>query len=226
MIFRYHTKWKMFYVVDLIIIAILALCIFMGYKKGLAQCAIKVLSFFIALIIAVMLFKPISLIVINNTQIDENIQTSIIQMFEKEEKNDENSNKEKSSPIIEYMSNEVEKATQEKKNEIVNSVAKEISLKIINIFTFIILFIIARIALIFVKALTDLITKLPLIKQCDKIGGILYGILQGFIIIFVGFALITFVSTMINKYSLLELINQSYIGNILCNNNILLKLFF
>lgn len=209
-------------IVDLVVVGILALCVFIGYKRGLTGCIIKILSFFIAIVIAFALFSPVSSIIISNTQIDENIQSSIVQIFEKEETEE----KDLKSPIISYISDEVEKATEEKKNEVVNSAAKELSVNIIKILSFILLFIATRILLIFVKALTNLITKLPLIKQCDKMGGILYGILQGFVIIFIGFALITFISTIINNYSLLEIINQSYIGSILCNNNILLKLIF
>ena len=209
-------------IVDLVVVGILALCVFIGYKRGLTGCIIKILSFFIAIVIAFALFSPESSIIISNTQIDENIQSSIVQIFEKEETEEKDSK----SPIISYISDEVEKATEEKKNEVVNSAAKELSVNIIKILSFILLFIATRILLIFVKALTNLITKLPLIKQCDKMGGILYGILQGFVIIFIGFALITFISTIINNYSLLEIINQSYIGSILCNNNILLKLIF
>lgn len=217
----------MFLIVDLIVIAILALCILLGYKRGLTGCIIKIFSFFIALIVAAVLFKPVSNIVVSNTQIDENIKTSIVQVFEKEENNEEENNEEEnSSPIVEYISEEVEKATEEKKNEIVDSAATKLSVNIINVLSFIILFIAARIALIFVKALTNLITKLPLIKQCDKIGGVLYGVLQGFVIVFVGFALITFISTMINNYTWLDAINQSHIGSVLCNNNILVKLIF
>ena len=88
------------------------------------------------------------------------------------------------------------------------------------------MFIGTKILLIFVKSLTNLITKLPLIKQCDKIGGILFGVIYGFIIVFIALALITFISTIINNYELLELINNSYLGNMLNNNNILVKLIF
>lgn len=225
MIFCYHTKENMFIVVDLIVLAILALCILLGYKRGLTGCIIKILSFFIALIVALVLFKPVSNIVVDNTKIDENIQTSIVQVFEKEEEQ-KTEDEEKSSPIVEYITEEVENAAEEKKSEIVNSAATKLSINIIKVLTFIVLFIAARIALIFVKALTNLITKLPLIKQCDKIGGILYGILQGFVIVFIGLALVTFISTMINNYSILEMINKSYVGSVLNNNNILLKLIF
>lgn len=215
----------MFFIVDLIVIVILALCILLGYKRGLTGSLIKIFSFFIALIVASVLFKPVSNIVVSSTQVDENIKTSIVQIFEKEETK-ENNQEENSSPIVEYISTEVEKATEEKKNEIVDSAATKLSINIINVLTFILLFIAARIALIFVKTLTNLITKLPLIKQCDKIGGVLYGILQGFVIIFIGFALITFISTIINNNLWIDAINKSYVGSVLYNNNILLKLIF
>ncbi len=217
----------MFLIVDLIIVAIFALCILLGYKRGLTGCLIKVLAFFIALAVSAILFKPAATLVTNNTQIDENIQTSIVSVFEKEEvENKENKDEKSNSPIMEYISDKVEEATEEKKSEIVNNAAKDISINIINVLCFIAIFIVVRIALIFVKALADLITKLPVIKQCDKIGGIVYGILQGFVIVFIALALITFVSTATNQYALLELINQSYIGSILNNNNILLKIIF
>lgn len=214
----------MFLIVDLIVLGILILCILIGYRRGLTGCIIKILSFFIALVISFILYNPVANIVIENTQIDENLKTSIVQVFQDNETEEEET--ETDSPIMEYISEEVEKATEDKKNEIVNSTAEKLSINIIKISTFIILFIISRILLIFVRVLTNIITKLPLIKQCDKIGGILYGILEGFIIIFVAFALITFISTMINQYALLEIINKSYIGSTLCNNNILIKLIF
>lgn len=215
----------MFIIVDLVIVAIIALCVLIGYKRGLTGCLINILSFFIALAVAFVLFKPASAMIINNTKIDENIQSSIVQVFESE--NEEKSDKEESkSPIMEYISNEVEKATEEKKNEIVNNAAKDVSVKIINILAFIILFVASRIILIFVKAVADVITKLPIIKQCDKIGGVVYGLLQAMVIIFIALALITFISTMTNKFTLLEMINQSYLGSILNENNILLNVIF
>lgn len=218
-------------IVDLVILAIVVLCIAMGYKRGLAKCLINVLAFFIAIVVASVLFKPASAIVVSNTQVDENIQTSIVNVFEKEEEekkeeSDKENKEEKNSPILDYISEKAKDATEEKKREIVNNTAKEISLKIIDVLCFIVIFLAARIVLIFLKVLADLITKLPLIKECDKIGGVIYGILQAAVIIFIGLALITFISTMTNEYTVLELINQSYVGSILNNNNILLKIIF
>lgn len=224
----------MFWIVDLVIVAIFALCILLGYKRGLAGCLIKVLSFFIAIVVSVALFRPAASVVTSNTQVDENIQTSIVSVFEEDEAN-KSANKdaskgddeeEKSSPIMEYISDKVEGATEEKKKEIVNNVAKELAENIIKVLCFISIFIMVRIALRFVKAIANLITKLPIIKQCDKIGGVIYGVLQGFVIVFIGLALVTFISTISGQYAILELVNQSYIGSILNNNNILLNVIF
>ena len=216
----------MFIIVDLVIVLIFVLCILLGYKRGLAGCLIKVLSFFIALAVAIVLFKPTSAIVTSTTQVDENIQTSIVNVFEKEEEKKDDEKDENKSPIMEYITDKAEEVTEEKKKEVVTNAAKDISIKIIDVLCFIAIFIIARIVLLFIKALTDLITKLPIIKQCDKIGGVVYGILQSFVVVFIALALITFISTMINQYEVLELVNKSYIGSILNNNNILLKIIF
>ncbi|MBE5805701.1 MAG: CvpA family protein [Clostridiales bacterium] len=215
----------MFLVVDLVIVAILLLCIFIGYKRGLTGCIIHILSFFIAIVIACLLFKPLSMIIINTTQIDENIQTSVVEMFDKEDNKKDEENEDK-SPILKYITEEVENATADKKNEILNEAARQVSVNIINVLSFIILLIVSRIVLIFVRALANLITKLPLIKQCDKIGGIAYGIVEGLILIFIGCSIVTFVATISGNYALLEMVNSSYIGKILLNNNILMELFF
>lgn len=216
----------MFIIVDVVIVVLFLLCIFLGYKRGLTRCLINVLSFFIAVAIAAVLFKPVAGLINDNTQIDENLQTSIVNLFEQEESKEEDKKEDSSSPITQYITEKIKDATEEKKNEIVNNTAKELALKIIEIISFIGIFVLVRIALIFVKAIADLITKLPIIKQCDKIGGVIYGVLQFLVLVFIGLALITFVSTMINQYTLLELINKSYIGSILNNNNILIKLIF
>ena len=84
------------------------LCIFIGYKRGLTGCIIHILSFFIAIVIACLLCKPLSMIIINTTQVDENIQTSIVEMFDKEEDKRDEENEDK-SPILKYITEEVEK---------------------------------------------------------------------------------------------------------------------
>ena len=93
----------MFIVVDLVIVAVLLLCTFLGYKRGLTGCLIRILSFFIALAVAFVLFKPAAAIITDNTEVDENIKASIVQVFESEEKEEGNNAEEEKSPVIKYI---------------------------------------------------------------------------------------------------------------------------
>ena len=68
----------MWIVFDLLVIGIIALCTFIGYKQGLVKAIIKILSFVIAIVIALILYKPVSNIIIKNTSIDDNIKNATI----------------------------------------------------------------------------------------------------------------------------------------------------
>lgn len=72
-------------IIDLVIVAIIALCILIGYHKGLTGSLLKIVSFVLALIIAFILFKPVSNFIINKTDWDENLEQAIKQSFLKQE---------------------------------------------------------------------------------------------------------------------------------------------
>lgn len=150
----------MFIIIDLILVAIIALFTFLGYRQGLVKAAIKILSFFIAIIIAFILYKPVSNLIVNNTSIDDNIKNTIIEKITPEgvEQNEE----------VEIEDGFVNKMIGEANNTI-EEVANAFSIKIIDICVLLLLYIILKIALRFVSALADLITKLPIIKQVNKL---------------------------------------------------------
>ena len=64
-------------IVDIIIIAIILICIFFGYKKGLVGVAVNILGFIIALLIALILYAPISNFIINHTPIQTTLENAI-----------------------------------------------------------------------------------------------------------------------------------------------------
>lgn len=158
-------------IIDLLIILIVVLSIWLGYKKGLTESLLKIFNFFIALIISIILFTPISNFVINNTQIDEFLQDSIISKFNNNEEVGEVET-ENNMPTIfnNYISNQIKESTNEAKEIIIKESARHVSIIIINIGIIITLFLITRIILIFIKGITNLITKLPVIKQCNEFG--------------------------------------------------------
>lgn len=209
-------------IVDIVILAIIVLCIIIGYVRGLTGSLIKIVSFVLSLIIAFVLFVPVSNVIINNTEIDENLEASIRNMIIQEEQNEDENMPE---AITDYIGQKIDQAADDAKESIVDSTARDVSLTIVKAGTWIALFIIARILLIFLRFITSLIAKLPVIKQFDKLGGIIYGLLEGLIIVYVLLALISFVSPMLNG-TLANAIDESFVGSMMYNNNLLLKIIF
>ena len=209
-------------IVDIVILAILLLCIIIGYVRGLTGSLIKILSYVLSIVIAFILFIPISNLIIENTQIDENLEQSIREMIIGNGQNEEEN---MPQAITDYIGQKVEGAADDAKEAIADSTANEVAITIVKAGTWIVLFIVARILLIFLRFITSLIAKLPVIKQFDKLGGIIYGILEGLIIIYVLLAIISFVSPMLNG-NLASAIDESYVGSMMYNNNLLLKIIF
>lgn len=149
----------MFIILDLLVIGIIGLCTFLGYKQGLVKAAIKILSFFIAIVISLILYKPISNIVINNTYIDDNIKNTIVEKIKPDGVEEDEKVK-----IENGLTNKIVGEA----NNTIQEIATAFSVKLIETSVLLLLFIIIKIVLRFVSALTDLITKLPILKQINK----------------------------------------------------------
>lgn len=213
------------FVVDIIILALIALSIFIGYKRGLIKCAINVLSFFIAILVVILLTTPISNLIINNTKIDDNIKTTILEKIDfnnvsaEDLKLDEN-NSNSPEVVRDYINDLTKGAT----DNVADVLAENISIMIINIAVAIILFIGTKFALVFVKVLADILGKIPLIKQFNKAGGIVYGVASGVVRVYLILAIISIIVPVLANGSIVDAINSSMIGKAMYDNNILLKI--
>ena len=203
----------MAFIVDLIIIAIILLFTFLGYKRGLIKVAIKLCTFIIAIIIAFALYKPISNLVIENTGIDESIESAITDRILPEGASVDDE--------VE-LSNDLPSVILENSENTVRGIATSFSNTIIETGCFLIIFIAVKIILKFVTVLADLIAKLPILKQFNALGGTIYGVLEGLFIVFVGFAIVSLIAPLLDV-SILEAINSSTLGSIFYNNNIILN---
>ena len=217
-------------IVDLIILAVLLICIGLGYKRGLTGCLLKIISFVLAIVIACILFKPVANIIINNTQIDDDLEKSIKNIIVKPE--DGNETKEEIENNTETINDNttmptvVEKYINETMENTSDDIREKVAITIINAGTWIILFIIAKILLVVLKIISNWITKLPIIKQFDKLGGIIYGLAEALIIIYFVMAIISFISPMIPDSTIILSIKKSFLGSFMYNSNLLLKIIF
>lgn len=212
-------------ILDIILIAIILLNVIICYKKGLVKLAVGLVAVFISLALALMLYKPVSNIIIKNTEIDEKIKESIISTLTTEN-NESEINDSSDKGMMKYMQSYVDDAVNKTKNEIVIESAEVVSNKIINICAFLGVFVVARILAFLLTIIADLIMSLPILKQFNKAGGIVYGIIKALLIIYVILAIIFVLTYITGNTTISEIISKSCITKIFYNNNILLGLIF
>ena len=196
--------------VDLIIVGIIALSVFLAYRKGLISLALGLVSFIIAIVITVILYKPVANLVINVTGIDETIENSIY---------------EQTNDMMKQENEEVQFLVDAAKDELLPQTARTLSVNIVTGGVFLVLFLAAKIALRFVSALANLIAKLPIIKQVNKLGGVIYGLLRGFLIVYVALLIISVAGTINPNSTVHKEIEKSYLGKVMYENNVL-NVFF
>lgn len=223
-------------VVDVILAAILGLCVFISYKRGLAKCLLKIVTSLIAIFVAIALFRPFVNFVVNSTIIDENIQLSLEKVMnnsieERKEQNGDSSVlvKEDSGipkPIAQYLNENMKNTVKEKQEDAVIAVARSATLLIVNIACFIAIYIIVKIILKILIILIDVVSKLPVIKQFNELGGIIFGALEGIFIILLIMTVITVITPLTGAYEIANAIQTSHLGAFFYNNNIILNFIF
>lgn len=199
-------------IIDIIIILFILASVFFGYKKGLISLAINIVAFIIAMVVTLLLYKPIGNIIINNTTIDEKLQQMIQTKIEEFMENDDS--KDSSSKLIESA-----------KNGLLPDTARSLSINIIYGITLIALFIIIKICLLLINSLANQVAKIPIIKQFNEIGGVLYGLLRGIIITYVILMVIQLIVTLNPKGALDNAMQESYLAKAMSSYNIL-NVFF
>lgn len=210
-------------ILDLVILGIILLNIFICYKKGLVKLAVGLVAVLVSIILALLLYKPVSNLIIEKTEIDNKIENAIIENFTAKEDNEAEVD---DSGFMKYIEQYVDDTVNKTKNEIVTEAAGTIAVKVINIGVIILIFVVARLILILLTFITDLITELPIIKQFNEIGGVLYGVVKALLIIYVILAIAFFLVYVTGNVTISEAISSSYITKFFYNNNILLNIIF
>ena len=193
-------------IIDIIIIAIIALSIFLGYRKGLVALSIQLFAFIIAVVITFILYQPITNFIVNATGIDETIQNSIL---------------EKANDIMQEDSKMSNTIVEEVKNDMLPETARTISINIITFVVVIVLFLLVKIGLRFVTAMANLVAKLPILKQANELGGIIYGFIRGLLIIYVILLVVNISGEISPENSIYMSVNETNLGKFMMEYNVL-----
>ena len=208
---------------DIIILAIFALNIFICYKKGLVKLAVGLIAVVVAIILAVALYKPVSNLVMEKTGINEKIENLIIENFSAKTSEGQEV---KYVGLIDYIEKYATDAVNKTQNEIVYETAGTLAVKVTNVIVLLAIFIVVRALLLLLTFVSDMITSLPLIKQCNEVGGVVYGIIKALLIVYVILAILFFVVLVSGNTQISDIVSSSYITKFLYEHNIILNILF
>lgn len=215
-------------IVDLVIISMIISNAFWGYRRGLTAVVFKLLVSIVSLLIVFVLYKPVAASIINKTTLDEKLAGAIEKNLSGTSLADgallqvETTNV--SSGIAELINSFVTEALQKAESNVIGYVSVQLAYFMIRVDTLLILFIITRFLLLFVRFAAELIANLPFIRLFNKSGGLIYGIIKGFLVAYVILAVFSLISPLISEFGIINAIEDSRLGSKMYNNNIILDI--
>ena len=206
--------------IDLVIISIIISNAFWGYRRGLTGVMFKILTFIISIIIMFILYKPVSNAIIKNTELDEWITEKISQNIEGTTLKDgdlleyDEENSTISKGMVDILNSFITDALKETTNNVVYYTASNIAYGMIRIGTMLILFMLSRFFLVFIRFAAEIIANLPIIKTFNKSGGLIYGVL----------AVFSIASPLIQDWGIIDAVQDSTLGSKMYNDNVIIKI--
>jgi uncharacterized membrane protein required for colicin V production len=208
-------------IIDIVAIVLLLACVLISYKRGMIKCVISLVTVIISLIVAIVFSRPITDFIVKNTNWDDGLQTKIAEVMrinpdaEFKVENMENAPK----GVQNYINEKVSTAVKDGTTSVGNAVAEGFTYLIINAIVALLLYFGTRFALVFVKALSTLIEKLPVIHQVNKLGGAIYGVISGFFIIYTVLILFVIIGPLFTSSDVLKSVQESKFCGYLYEHN-------
>ena len=193
-------------IADIIVVAVVAVSIFLGYRSGFLKALINVVSY-IASIILSFLFYPI----LSGFLMDTPIYTFFVKKI---------AEKYPADGLIQTEWQFLEKYIEGAEGAVAAAVAE----LLINIISFILIVIIFKIAIKLIGNALNLFARLPVIKQCNRLGGAVTGGLFGILVVYIVMALMVTVAPLDRLDKVTDEIQKSTFAQEMYNNNIILSL--
>lgn len=211
-------------VIDCLVVLVMASCIFVGYKKGLMKVAINFIAIFLSIILALILYKPVANFIVNNTELDEKINSGVYEKIKDEDFYNLSDEAKDKNGLLQISDKYINEAIQSSKDNVAQYVSDRITETIINGIAFVIVVIALRVVLIFLYLLSDVIASLPIIKQFNKSGGILYGVIEGLFFVNLVFAILYVLNPVCLNGKIDETVQKSNLGKLAYNDNIIINM--
>lgn len=218
----------------LFLIAVTALFLIRGYRRGLFKSAVSTIGIALAVFITAIIYPYVALLICDQTEIDDKINNSIQNKLT--EYASDTPTRTEQMDIIDNMGlNQMLKDLLVENNN--DDVYKEMQVEaftdyvaayltnvIIRGIAYVITFVIMLIIVFILVHFADIFTDIPIVHAIDKIGGLIFGMAEGLALIWILFIIITVLSTTDGGAALISMIEESPVLTFLYENNVLLKI--
>lgn len=208
-----------------IVLGIIILNALIGRKVGLIKIIFSIFSFIIALILTVWISPTVNGMLNNNETFYEKASQKVEDMLFKEqvETKDEDDVIE-GLPLPKSIKESLQKNKDKQEANIKSYITSHVTGIVINALAFVLTFVVVFIGLWVISIALSIISKLPILNQLNKMAGLLVGGLQGVIVVWILFVLITVFSGTVLGKSAFQQIESSVILSFIYDKNLLLNI--
>ncbi len=176
------------------VILIILICAVIGLKRGLIKSIYSIISMILAIVLTIFISPYISKWMRSNDTIMNFFSEKIEQTIKFDEDKNTSKNKEEvivslglpdfiEEVLIENNTGEMYNALKVQKDNVKQYIITSIACMVINAVAFVATFLIIRLLLWLISFILDIVSKLPVINQINKLLGLFLGIFQGFVYI-------------------------------------------
>lgn len=216
-----------------IILIFFLISILIGWIKGLFKTVLSVAGLIVGIVVAVYVSPHVSGYLQENTQIDENLAGYITQKLELPLENQDNTRASQVAAVNDMSMSEGMKSTILDNNNseiykllgvtsVYDYIAKSISIMILNAITFLILLSGCRVIFFILSRMMGDLTKLPIVRSIDKIGGGCLGCMKALIYVWVFFLIVSIAGSFEWCQDIMKQIEESALLKLLYDNNLIL----
>jgi len=226
---------------DILVIAIIIIFGVIGMKTGFILSVVRLVSYFASVFISLLIYPSIAKI-LASTAIASRIQDAIAKnlLLQSNTLTDAVNSQVKEAAaqtVIDHLklpgflknsiSDSVPNVSQVLPiDKVIENISSQLTWIVIQILSLILVCIIVRCALVFLKAVVRGITKLPLFKQLDKFGGFALGAVEGMLSIYIIFAILMLFSSSPKLVNLFASIENSVVAKFFYQNNFIINFMF
>ncbi len=214
--------------------AILLLCGLIGYKRGLIKSAVSAVGIVGAILIANLINPYVKTVLCEHTQvreivrqkIEENLNTNFEQkmdsVYEKEDYLEQ-------TDLPEIVKNYIRSNADINKKQVdlsgyINSITDYLTDMVMNGISYVTTAAVLLLIVIIALALSEILSGVPIVGGLDKAGGLIFGLVQAFVIIWLLMLAVTFMSAFDWGAQMMDMIQKSDVLSSLYNKNIFLKI--